>query len=226
MKRFLITILLFLLCGLNAWAKKPHVDLTPIELDLSVYQQPTNEKKVYQLQVEENYYSEYDKITQKSHKYDNAAQRGLLEKFNIAQDRDDTLETDKIPLHYGTIKLGGNYSANYLDPNGRSTTKFFTEYEYNRFKLSTELSKSGNSRNNTVTDRINLKPEFYLTDSFSVQYIHRQNIYDETYQQGVGIKYKPQKLGDVFEFSADFENRYKPMADPTHRLNVETIIKW
>ena len=214
------------MCGLSAWAKKPHVDLTPIELDLSVYQQPTNEKKVYQLQVEENYYSEYDKIAKKSHKYDNAAQRSLLEKFNIAKDKDETLETDQIPLHFGTIKLGGNYSANYLDPNGRSTTKIFSEYQYNRFKLSTELSQSANIKNTDTTDRINFKPEFYLTDSFSVQYIHRQNIYDETYQQGVGFKYKPQKLGDVFEFSADFENRYKPMSDPTHRLNLETKIKW
>ena len=229
MKNVLIWIVtLISLCNVAVAEDFAEFDLSPIELDLSLFEEDEQASgAMFVMGIEKNEYELFDAFHEyNTIKYSGTSSEKILsEKFYTAQDRDETLETDKIGLHFGSLKLGGNLSANYLDPDGRSTTKIFSEYTYNRFKLSTELAKADNIRNNNYTGRIGIEPEIFITDSFSLSYILKQNLTDESHQGGFGVSYKPRLFGQNVEFSADIVNRYKPAQEPTHRLNIETTFR-
>lgn len=199
-------------------------DSTPIDF---VNEKPL-QNNVYKLRAEYNNhysYEDYKRETTLDYGKDRADSM-LTRQFESRQDIDSDITTSKYKLYKGSVSFGGKHRSKFLDPNGSRSTSVFSEYNYKKFTLNTEYTRSANERSDIYTDKIKFTNEYNLYDDLALQYIINQNVNSDIVQRGVGIKYTPKIFDDTLEFSADVRNKYTPSADPSHQFNFETKFRF
>ena len=195
-------------------------DLSPIDLVLD----DDFSDKVFQLRVESNgnySYEDYkrDKTLNLSEK---SNEPPLLRDFEMRKDVDNEITLLSRKLYYGNLSMGGKLKSNYLDPDKSSSSSVFSKYKYGRLTLNSEYTRKDNERNYEYSERFKFTSEYNIYGDFSLKYIFNQKVNSDTYQRGVGIKYKPKQLDEIVEFSADVQNKYTSTTAPSQQLNFET----
>ncbi len=136
------------------------------------------------------------------------------------------ISTKPINLYdMGTLRLGGGHYAYDVNNSGVNTVGLFSEYRHKKFKLNTQYSNSRNMRDDCSINKIYILPELALTNTLSLKYIHKQNLTEESYQHGFGLKYKPKTFTNKLEFEVDTTTKYYNYMESSQRLNFSTKFK-